>query len=134
MAFVQPAGRLFLLVCDECDRKELMEGWTTGNASYDAIIRNTQGKADKHDFMCLRWIQPDRLDNLVEIGKGGFGKVYVADWIDGKYVGVDFGADGRRIVRREPRKVAVKLLFDRNGIEDDFLQEVCVEFRAFVII
>ena len=57
MAFVLPAGDFserILLVCDECDRKELMEGWTTGNASYDAIIRNTQGKADKHDFMCLR--------------------------------------------------------------------------------
>ena len=111
-----------------------MEGWTTGNASYDAVIRSTQEKANMHSFMCLRWIQPDHLDNLVEIGKGGFGKIYAADWIDGKFLGVDFGNDGRRVVRREPRKVAVKLLFDRNGSEDDFLQEVCLEMQVLVII
>jgi len=35
-------------------------------------------------------------------------------------VGVDFGDDGRRVVRREPRKVAVKILFYRNGCEDLF--------------
>ena len=111
-----------------------MEGWTTGNASYDTVIRNTQEKANKHDYVCLRWIQPDRLDNLVEIGKGGFGKIYAADWINGKFVRVYFGDDGRRVVRRETRKVAVKLLFDRNGSEGEFLQEVCLESQVLIII
>ena len=77
--FCSTCGKIFPnkdFWCDECDKKELTEGWTTGNASYDAIIRNTQEKANKHNFVCLRWI---RLDNLVEIvmGKGGFGKVYM---------------------------------------------------------
>src|SRR6185312_11869242 len=57
--------------CNLCDRKQLMEGWTTG-----------------------------------------------------KYLGVDFDDSGKRVVRREPLKVAVKLLFDIKDSEQDFLQEV----------
>src|SRR6185312_7616036 len=132
--FCSTCGKIFPnknFWCDECDRKELMEGWTTGIANYDVVIRNTQEKANKHDYVCLRWIQPACLDSLVEIGQGGFGKIYAANWIDGKYVGVDFGDDGKRVVRREPRKVAVKLLFDRKDGEEDFLQEASLSNAHF---
>jgi len=101
-----------------------MEGWTTGNDKYDQVIQSTQKDADGHDYICLQWIPPNDLDDLVEIGKGGFGMVYSGVWRNGKYLGVDFDDSGKRVVRREPLKVAVKLLFDIKDSEQDFLQEV----------
>jgi len=65
-----------------CDYKQLMEGWTTGNADYDKIIkRNEIGR--EYDDSYLRWIPWNRLENLVEIIKGEFCVVYKASFKDG---------------------------------------------------
>jgi len=55
--------------CDKCNIKQLMEGWTTGNAEYDATIPSRQ------------------LQNLNELTKGEFGTIYVAYWTKGEYSG-----------------------------------------------
>src|SRR5205823_10921094 len=75
------------LWCNSCDRKQLMEGWTSGNATYDSIIKITQKNVDSFGCPCLRWIpieqfrigsrltSDDSLDVCLE-----------ADWLDGEYL------------------------------------------------
>ena len=84
--------------CDKCNIKQLMEGWTTGNDEYDAIIRGTQGDASSFAYVCLKWIPSHQLQNLRELAKGGFGTIYAADWTEGEYSGWDFEGEDRNIV------------------------------------
>src|SRR6185437_12601982 len=68
--------------CDECERNELYNGWTSGNAEYDKLIEETQRKDNSaYYYPSLQWISPAHLENLVEISTGEFGKLYTADWV-----------------------------------------------------
>ena len=77
------------------------------------------------------WIQPDRLDNYFRLERENRGKINAADWINGE-ICVRMTVDC--VVRREPRKVKVKILFDRNGSEDLFWYEIRLKMQVLVII
>ncbi|CAG8806812.1 4642_t:CDS:2, partial [Gigaspora margarita] len=66
--------------CSECDSKRLMHGWTSGEPIIDEIIKSTQREAFKWNYPCLRWVPPEQLQNIQQIGRGGFSIVYSADW------------------------------------------------------
>ncbi|RIB30117.1 kinase-like domain-containing protein [Gigaspora rosea] len=53
------------------------------NAEIDDCIREFQLRIFKYEDVS-DWIPFDRLSNVKEIGKGGFGSVYKATWLDGK--------------------------------------------------
>uniref|UniRef100_U9UKF9 Uncharacterized protein n=1 Tax=Rhizophagus irregularis (strain DAOM 181602 / DAOM 197198 / MUCL 43194) TaxID=747089 RepID=U9UKF9_RHIID len=59
------------------------KNWTSGNDDIDKFIQDTQLSAHKDSEIsnALEWIPYDRLDNFA---KNKFGKVYKANWIDGK--------------------------------------------------
>src|SRR5262245_47077998 len=80
---------------NRCDHQRFIEGWTTGNAEYDAIVKGQNVRSYGQDY--LRWIRWDRLQNLVEIKKAEFGVVYKADWLDGQFGGVHFEQNGKRV-------------------------------------
>ena len=84
--------------CDKCNIKQLMEGWTTGDDEYDAIIRGTQVDASSYSYSCLKWIPFNQLQNLSELAKGEFGTIYTADWTKGEYSGWDCEGEDRNIV------------------------------------
>jgi hypothetical protein len=59
--------------------------WTSGNNDVDKFIQDTQllahyGSEEK----ALEWIPYDRFYNIKYISESKFGKVYMANWIDGK--------------------------------------------------
>ena len=81
-----------------CDKCNVNQDWTTGNAEYDTIIRETQQGADSYSFPCLRWIPSYRLENVKELSKGEFGTIYAADWTEGEYDGWDFEGENRDII------------------------------------
>src|SRR5438128_9282451 len=81
-----------------CDHKQFVEGWSTGNAEYDQIIKRKEN-GRKYDDHYLRWIQWDRLQNLVEITKGDFCVVYKANWLDGQFEDVHFEPSGKRVIK-----------------------------------
>ena len=54
----------------------------SGNVDMDKFIQNTQLSAEDY-YKVLEWIPYDRFRNIEYIAKGGFGKVYKANWIDG---------------------------------------------------
>ena len=117
--------------CNVCDRKRLTEGWTSGKSEYDKIIHDSQEKASHqnwHGYHCLRWIPDDQLKNLVEIAQGPFGKLYVADFVNGLYACTfkeDENADNSFITHKWiTRRVVVKTFADTPESEAIFLQEV----------
>lgn len=71
--------------CQTCNAqhfREDFENWTSGNLEIDKFIQKSQLDT-KHRSQILEWIPYDRL--VVEpksIGKGCFGEVYKAEWID----------------------------------------------------
>src|ERR1700722_1873330 len=86
----------YLNICEECknircDAKRFQQNfknWTSGNNDINKFIQDTQLSIHS-EFAILKvleWIPYDRFCNIKYIAKGGFGKVYKANWIDGHIV------------------------------------------------
>src|ERR1043165_6990499 len=71
--------------CQPCNSKRFQQNfknWTSGNSDVDKLIQESQLNA-KYCEEILKWIEYDRFENIEYITKGGFGKVYKANWKDG---------------------------------------------------
>ncbi|RIA79780.1 kinase-like domain-containing protein [Glomus cerebriforme] len=71
--------------CNVCNAKRFQQNfnnWSSGNDDIDKFIQDTQLSATSN-YKVLEWIPYDRFHNIKYIAKGGFGKVYKANWIDG---------------------------------------------------
>ncbi|RIB24599.1 hypothetical protein C2G38_2069612, partial [Gigaspora rosea] len=88
-------------------------------------IKAFQLRASSYDDM-IEWIPFDRLSDVKEIGKGGFGSVYSATWLDGIRK-VDEIKDGDNVIYKRARKpastVALKTLASSMENNNDFLKE-----------
>ncbi|RIB06813.1 hypothetical protein C2G38_483757 [Gigaspora rosea] len=69
----------------------------------------------------IEWIPFDRLSGIVEIGKGGFGSVYKATWLDG-IRNVD-GYSNYKRTRETSSIVALKTLASSKENNNNFLKE-----------
>ncbi|RIB05889.1 hypothetical protein C2G38_560199 [Gigaspora rosea] len=76
----------------------------------------------------IEWIPFDRLSEVKKIGKGGFGLVFKATWLDGIRRNVetikDGGNDIYKRVREPSSTVALKTLTSSKENNNDFLKEV----------
>jgi len=106
-----------------CDYKQFVEGWTTGNAEYDKILKRKE-YGSNYSQHYLRWVPWDRLQNLVEITKGEFCVVYKADWLDGQFDSVHYEPDGKRVICWKPLRVEVKVMNSGKSAEEEFSHEV----------
>src|SRR5579862_3604565 len=71
--------------CKACNAKHFQqnfENWTSGNVDIDKFIQDVQLSAE-YFRKVLEWIPYGRFRNIKYIAKGGFDKVYKANWIDG---------------------------------------------------
>ena len=124
--------------CKTCDWKQLTEGWTSGNADYDKVIRESQEKGrhkNWHGYHCLRWIPWKRLQNMMEISKGSFGSIFAADFVDGRYkFTIDNGedTDGSYIIHNWVTCRVIIKVFANN--EATFLKEVFNLMRMLNIV
>ncbi|RIB10239.1 kinase-like domain-containing protein [Gigaspora rosea] len=91
----------------------MIQTWASGIKDIDYCIKNCQLRTIKYENM-IEWISFDRLTLNEEIGKGGFGSVYSATWLDG--IRKIEKIDGHNHVRsREPSCiVALKTLSDSS--------------------
>src|SRR5581483_11790447 len=125
-------------VCEECNQKytvyewckacnakhfqQNFEKWTSGNVDIDKFIQEAQLSANK-DEKVIEWIPYDRLYDIKYIAKGGFGKVYRANWIDGNILYWD--NKNQNWIRWKSNKfVALKSLNNSQNVTMEFLNEV----------
>jgi hypothetical protein len=74
--------------CQTCDPQKTAQGWESENKSIDNCIKEFQLKATKYEDV-IEWIPFNKLVNIQMIGKGGFGSVFSATWLDGKRMVLD---------------------------------------------
>ncbi|GES87551.1 kinase-like domain-containing protein [Rhizophagus clarus] len=111
--------------CKTCNAKQFQQdfkNWASGNDDIDKFIQNIQLSADKY-FKVLEWIPYDRFFNIEYVAKGGFGKVYRANWVDG-YI-----CKWRNKFQTWKRKdqnmfVALKSLNNSENVTFEFINEI----------
>ena len=111
--------------CKSCNAKRFQqnfENWTSGNVDIDKFIQDTQLSAD-NECKVLEWIPYDKFRDIQYIAKGGFGKVYRANWIDG-YIW-KWDNKNQNWLRPYPNMtVALKSLNNSKNVTLEFLNEV----------
>ncbi|CAG8543527.1 17172_t:CDS:10, partial [Acaulospora morrowiae] len=106
--------------CQSCDPFEITQAWTSESIDVDDCIKEFQFIATEYEKI-IEWIPFDRLNNIQHIGKGGFGDVFSANWIDGKRKVLN---DGKGFIqsRIQSYLVALKTLSGSSS-SADFLRE-----------
>ena len=110
--------------CQPCNAKRSKENfinWTSGNKNVDEFIQHSQLNAIYYNKY-LEWIPFEKFQNVTYITKGGFGKVYSAEWPEGFVWHWDI--ENQKWKRFSNRKVALKSLNNSSDISKDFLNEV----------
>ncbi|CAG8555762.1 16716_t:CDS:10, partial [Acaulospora morrowiae] len=107
--------------CQLCDPFRITQGWTSENINIDNCIKEFQSIATEYDEV-IEWIPFSRLSNIQEIGKGGFGCVYSAIWLDGKRKIINNGKEFIQS-RTQPYTVALKTLPCSPTSTAEFLRE-----------
>jgi hypothetical protein len=111
--------------CQPCNAKRFKENfknWTSGNKNIDELIQQSQLDA-LYYTKCLEWIPFEKFENITYLTRGGFSKIYSADWPEGN---IDCWDIEKQEWAREPNmKVVLKSLDNSsNNISNDFLNEV----------
>ena len=102
--------------------KKNFKNWTSGNKDIDESIQHSQLNAVCYT-KCLEWIPFEKFQNVTYITRGGFGKIYSADWLEGFIFYWDI--ENQKWYRNTFHdKVALKSLDDSSDISTDFLNEV----------
>jgi hypothetical protein len=111
--------------CKPCNAKRFQQNfknWTSGNNYIDKIIQETQLSANDYHKV-LEWIPYDRFYNIKYISEGDFGKVYRANWIDGRIQ--HWNNKNQNWERQDQNKfVALKSLKNSENITFEFFDEV----------
>jgi hypothetical protein len=106
--------------------------WTSHNSDVNKFIQDTQLSAHDNIRKALEWIPYNRFNNIKFIAKGGFGKVYVANWIDGC---IDKWDDDNQNWKREDQNmfVALKSLYNSKDVTQEFMNEVKYLVIAYLL-
>ena len=112
--------------CQSCNSKHFQQNfknWTSGNSDVDKLIQESQLNAKSYEKV-LEWIEYDKFEDIEYITKGGFGKVYKANWKDGCIIKWDYETNQWKRDKFDPMFVALKCLNNSKDITLEFLNEV----------
>jgi len=111
--------------CQPCNAKRFknnFKNWTSGNKDIDEFIQQAQLNA-VHYYKYLEWIPFEKFQNITYITKGGFGKIYSAEWPEG-YIGY-WDIENQKWYRHTYyKRFALKSLDNSSDISSDFFNEV----------
>ncbi|RHZ43540.1 hypothetical protein Glove_1033g9 [Diversispora epigaea] len=116
--------------CKLCNSRHFQNdfnNWTSGNDKMDKFIQDAQLNAD-HYLGVIEWIPYDRFKDVKQIGKGGFGTIHYARWIDGFIRKWDI--ENQQWKRYDNREVALKK-FDNFVNFNDVLNEMEIHFKIW---
>ncbi|CAG8653212.1 12491_t:CDS:2 [Racocetra fulgida] len=117
--------------CKQCEHdffKSNFHKWTSGNEIIDTFIRETQLLATTK-FNFLEWIPYSSIIDIKFIGRGGFGEVFSAIWIDGPRT--KWNAEKNVWERYSNVNVALKSL--KNIKEEDITSDLFKELKAHLM-
>ena len=115
------AGEHWCQPCNAKRFKENFKNWTSGNKDIDELIQHSQLNAT-YFGNCLEWIPFENFQNVSYIAKGGFGKIYSAEWPEG-YI-TYWNINNQMWYRSIGYEMALKGLDNSSDISTDFLNEV----------
>ncbi|RHZ85342.1 hypothetical protein Glove_66g64 [Diversispora epigaea] len=118
--------------CKPCNSKYFQNdfnNWTSGNDKIDKFIQDAQLNADRN-WKVIEWIPYDRFKDVKQIGKGGFGTIHYARWIDGFIKEWDFENQQWKRYREEEVEVALKK-FDNFVNFNDVLNEMAIHLKTW---
>ena len=73
--------------------------------------------------LVAEWIPYDNLQNIKYLTKGGFSKIYTAEWIDGEYL--EWNPKKQQLTRLGVHDVILKRLENVENANQSWLEEVC---------
>ncbi|RHZ79742.1 hypothetical protein Glove_141g47 [Diversispora epigaea] len=114
--------------CKQCNSKHFkndFNNWTSGNDKIDKFIQDAQLNADY--YKVIEWIPYDRFKDVKQIGKGGFGTIHYAGWIDG-YIR-KWNIKNKKWKRYGKTEVAFKK-FDNFVNFNDVLNEMAIHLKT----
>ncbi|RHZ74170.1 hypothetical protein Glove_227g140 [Diversispora epigaea] len=112
--------------CKPCNSKHFQNdfnNWTSGNDKIDKLIQDAQLNANDRSEV-IEWIPFDRFKDVKQIGKGGFGTIHYARWIDGEIENQQWKRD-----RKYSEEVALKK-FDNFVNFNDVLNEMEIHLKT----
>ncbi|RHZ83759.1 hypothetical protein Glove_87g194 [Diversispora epigaea] len=118
--------------CKPCNSKHFqndLNNWTSGNDKIDKFIQDTQLNANIY-WKVIEWIPYDRFKDVKQIGKGGFGTIHRARWIDGYITEWDIENQQWKRDREFSEEVALKK-FDNFENFNDILNEMEIHFKSY---
>ncbi|RHZ77222.1 hypothetical protein Glove_184g53 [Diversispora epigaea] len=116
--------------CKPCNSKHFQNdfnNWTSGNDKIDKFIQDAQLNAN-YSSDVIEWIPYDRFKDVKQIGKGGFGTIHYARWIDGFIRNWDI--ENQQWKRQRNWEVALKK-FDNFVNFNDVLNEMKIHFKTW---
>ncbi|RHZ79751.1 hypothetical protein Glove_141g72 [Diversispora epigaea] len=114
--------------CKPCNSKHFQNGfnnWTSGNDKIDKFIQDAQLNAN-YWLEVIEWIPYDRFKDVKQIGKGGFGTIHYAMWIDGRIK--EWDIENQQLRRYGKIEVALKK-FDNFVNFNDVLNEMAIHLK-----
>ncbi|GBB87071.1 hypothetical protein RclHR1_13530004 [Rhizophagus clarus] len=119
--------------CQVCNSKRFQQNfnkWTSGNNDVDKFIQKLQLSA-KNYYQLLEWIPYERFYKVEYIAKGGFGKVYRANWKDGYISHWDINKNQwKRHSQNRNDYVALKSLDHSQNVTLEFLNEITLHVKV----
>jgi len=109
--------------CQPCNSKHFQnnfEKWTSKNDEIDKILQKVQLDA-KNPNKVMEWIPYSRLLVKRQIAEGGFGIVYLANWLDGAIY--NWNINYQQWNRNTYQLVALKILKDSSNLSFNLLKE-----------
>ena len=81
----------------------------------------------------MEWIPYNRLLVRKQIGEGGFGTIYLANWLDGQ-IYCNWNVKYQKWNRQTYQQVALKILKNSSNLSHSLLKEVSFIRTYFIII
>ncbi|RHZ80169.1 hypothetical protein Glove_139g303 [Diversispora epigaea] len=116
--------------CKPCNSKHFQNdfnNWTSGNDKIDKFIQDAQLNANRY-YKVIEWIPYYRFKDVKQIGKGGFGTIHYATWIDG-YIR-EWDIENQQWKRWGRCEVALKKFVNFVNF-NDVLNEMEIHFKSY---
>ncbi|GES91803.1 kinase-like domain-containing protein [Rhizophagus clarus] len=118
--------------CQPCNAKRFennFKNWTSGNKIIDEFIQQSQLNA-VHQSKYLEWIPFEKFRNVTYIAKGGFSKIYSAEWPEGFIWYWDI--EKQTWCRYKDDKYILKSLNNSFNISSEFLNEIKSHLQIYL--